>query len=423
MKTTSPRADYDIVVIGGGLVGASFACVLNALFSEQPLSILVVEAVAPSTGAGGRYEGRSTEQENNHSDFDARTTALSAGSSEIYQRAGIWAGLSDRVTPIKQIHVSDRGHFGSTWLNNGQWNADALGYVVENHVLAAVLNAAMDQAAHIELLCPATVDTIRPRQDGMNLHLNCKGGQFEVSAGLVVLADGGKSPICRQLGIVSRKKHYQQQAIISTIAVEKTHENVAYERFTDTGPMAVLPLAPQNGLNRAALIWTVTDTEADTAMQLEGESLLPLIQERFGHRLGRILKIGKRYCYPLSLSVATEQVRPGLVLLGNVAHTLHPVAGQGLNLALRDVESLVLTLLSARQRGLPMGSMQALQEFMERQRRDQLTTIGFTHYLTRLFSSNKPALVWARKFGLFSIDLVPVVRRRFARQAMGFVDR
>lgn len=217
--------------------------------------------------------------------------------------------------------------------------------------------------------------------------------------------------------------HYEQTALIANIAFSDPHGHVAYERFTDSGPLAVLPLASFEGENRGALVWTVPSAEASQVLALPDAAFLHALQERFGQRLGQFTRVGTRALYPLSLSVAKEQVRPGLVLLGNVAHSLHPVAGQGLNLALRDAEALSLSLSQARRDGLPLGAMSVLQCYQERQGRDQALTIYFSHNMTRLFSSQHPALVWARKCGLFSIDLVPPLKRGFARQAMGLGGR
>ena len=185
----------------------------------------------------------------------------------------------------------------------------------------------------------------------------------------------------------------------------------------------MLPLSTLASDNRGALIWTVGAQEAAEIVALPEEEFLSRLQARFGHRLGVFTRCGIRATYPLSLSVAREQIRPGLVLLGNVAHNLHPVAGQGLNLALRDAQALSHSLVRAHQQGQPLGNMAVLQDYVQSQQKDQEATIDFSHYMTQLFSSNHLALVWARKFGLFSIDLIPVFKRGFARQAMGLAER
>ncbi|MDX1492169.1 MAG: 2-octaprenyl-6-methoxyphenyl hydroxylase [Pseudohongiellaceae bacterium] len=407
MRAKQIKPLYDVVVVGGGLVGASFACALAKQSSE--LSILVIEAV--------EHLASSTS-------FDARSTALSYGSRRIYSQLGLWDGLAEAVTPIKKIHVSDRGHFGAVRLNHEELGVDALGYVAENHDLGRVLNQALEDSNTIEFLRPARISDMQPIAAGMRLQL--EGEQLarnEIDAALLVLADGGKSKLSQKLGIHSQTKPYGQKAIISNIAFENPHNNIAYERFTDSGPLAVLPLATLEGENRAALIWTVPEQQADETLALSDEAFLHALQQRFGHRLGRLEKVGARFAYPLSLTVAQEQVRPGLVLLGNVAHTLHPVAGQGLNLALRDSQCLAELLAAANAQGKALGDMAVLQNYVNAQERDQAHTIDFSHYMTALFSSSQPALVWARKLGLFSVDLIPPLKQEFAKVAMGLGDR
>ncbi len=397
------------------MVGASFALALAHMKkrSSRKLTILVIESILQSQNA------------DQSADFDARTTALSYGSRKIYERLELWEKLLPAVVPIKKIHVSDRGHFGATRIDAESLAVDALGYVVENRQLGIVLHQALEDSAAIEFLCPAKIMRINPLADGMDLQIVSSDGSnsCQINTDLVVLADGGKSVLCDQLGIANAVTRYEQTALITNIAFTHAHDNVAYERFTDTGPLAVLPLATIQNEHRGALIWTLPQEQADQVLGLEETAFLNLLQQRFGRRLGRITKAGKRIAYPLSLSVAREQVRPGLVLLGNVAHTLHPVAGQGLNLALRDAQALAEVIVAAADSGKSFGSMPVLQSFVDRQRNDQNNTINFSHYITRLFSSNNPALVWARKSGLFSIDLVPVIKTAFTRQAMGLVDR
>lgn len=400
---------YDIVIIGGGLVGASFACGLAHAMAGQSVRILVTEAIESLQASPS---------------FDARSTALSYGSQQIYKALGLWNELASYATAIEKIHVSDRGHFGAVRINGNEMGVEALGYVLENRHLGLVLTAALEQAEAIDYLCPARISALIPNAQGYTVQVH---GQNEsvstIAADLVVLADGGKSSLSQNLGITSAVTQYEQSAIIANVAFADSHQGVAYERFTDSGPVAVLPLSTLAGENRGALIWTVDSEEAAAIAALSEEEFLNRLQARFGHRLGVFTKCGARATYPLSLSIAREQIRPGLVLLGNVAHSLHPVAGQGLNLALRDAQALSESLARAHQRRQPVGAMAVLQEYVQHQQRDQEATIDFSHYMTQLFSTNHPALVWARKFGLFSIDLIPVFKRGFARQAMGLAER
>lgn len=413
MRVTEIQTDYDLVIIGGGLVGASFACLAaqamaKAMSRESP-RILVTEAIASLQSS---------------TSFDARSTALSFGSQQIYRGLGLWDALAGNATPIAKIHVSDRGHFGAVRMDSEALGVEALGQVLENQHLGVVLTGALEQSPAIDYLCPASVTALVPVPQGMEIEMTLPDGNTSrVCAGLVVLADGGKSPLTATLGIASQVTRYEQSAVIANVAFSDSHCGVAYERFTDTGPLAVLPLSSAQGEGRGALVWTVPTHEAEAMRLLSDREFLAGLQKRFGYRLGTFTRVGSRAIYPLSLSTASEQVRPGLVLLGNVAHTLHPVAGQGLNLALRDAEALARVLSEALADGQPLGAMAVLQDYVKHQQRDQSATIHFSHYMTRLFSSTNPALVWARKFGLFSIDLVPPLKREFARQAMGLADR
>ena len=377
------------------MVGASFACALSHGLTAADISILVVESIAPSTSPGKSPS------------FDARSTALSLGSSQIYSRMGLWQHLQGVATAIHEIQISDKGRFGSARITSVEQQVEALGYVIENHEIGNCLNAELDNSAGVQFLCPAAITAITPNTTGMSLQIDMAGKPHALSAKLVVLADGGNSPICEKLGISHRRESYEQQALIANIAFEQPHKNIAFERFTDCGPLAVLPLADNNERHRGALVWTLRDDQVAEHLAASETELRARLQERFGNRLGQIQHIGERFCYPLSLSIATEQARPGLVLLGNVAHTLHPVAGQGLNLALRDAQTLVQILVEANGTTAMLGSMPVLQRYLQAQQADQDRAVNFTDYTTRLFSSNNSGKILARKFGLLAIDLVP----------------
>ena len=407
MQISKPENFYDLVVVGGGMVGASFSCALEQALGETPLSILVIEAISPNTNSAKQ------------SSFDARSTALSFGSRKFLEGIGLWQVLDDAVSAIHEIQVSDRGRLGCVEINRDEQGVEALGYVVENKRLGQALNARLNESEKINLLCPALVSYVKVTEKGVRLGLNHGDTETSVDASLVVLADGGKSPVCEQLGIEHSIERYDQHALIANIVLEKPHQHVAFERFTDTGPLAVLPLQLIDGKNRGSLVWTLSVEQAAQYREMNEEKLLPLLQERFGYKLGKILEIGETFVYPLSLSIAKEQVRPGLALLGNVAHSLHPVAGQGLNLALRDTRALVDVLINAKQRDLGLGEMNVLLEYVARQQADQATTTQFTHNITKLFSSNNEAKVWLRKFGLFALELLPTLRRSLAERAMG----
>lgn len=399
----SPKPSYDIVVIGGGMVGSSFAlAVTNAI---ESVSVLVIDAHEMSK------QGRPS--------FDDRSTALSFGSSQILNKVGLWDELKGQANKIETIQVSDKGHIGTTHLSSADYDIDALGYVIENRLFGKVINAALENSPAIDYLAPASVTKLTPKAEGMTVVIDQDNSQQTIDASLVVLADGGRSPLCAQMGIKRKVEDYDQHALIANIGFQLPHKNQAFERFTDTGPLAVLPLLSHESENRASLVWTISSAQADEFAALDQLQLISRLQERFGDRLGEISKIGKLYSYPLSLVTATEQIRPGLALLGNAAHTLHPVAGQGFNLALRDANALVQSLVRAQDQGKQFGDMQVLQHYLDNQTKDQQHAILATDTLVRLFSNSSIPKSLLRKCGLLSLELVPGIKQSFAKRAMG----
>ena len=391
---------YPIVVVGGGLTGASFA--LAVASADCP--VLVVEAFAPGGGGGG---------------FDARSTALSFGTRRIFESLGVWEDLAEAPCPIHRIEVSDQGHLGGVRFDHREQGLEALGYVVENHELGSALQRRIAASEHIDLLAPAGVIAARPVPEGMILTVRRGEDESKVDAALTVLADGGKSPVAAQLGIGQQLKSYDQHALVANIALEKPHRNIAFERFTENGPLAVLPLPNAAGGHRASLVWTLPEPLARENLELPEDELLPRLQRDFGPEMGRVTGIGARACFPLQLSRASEQARPGLVLLGNAAHTLHPVAGQGLNLALRDCMALVEVLREAVGQQQAPGEMAVLQRYLDQQEFDQEKTIIFTDLLVSLFSGKNATRALFRRLGLLALDLLPPMRRRFVGNAMG----
>ena len=399
----SSKLSYDMVIIGGGMVGSSFALALVKAIGSA--SILMIDTHEMS--------------KKKRPSFDDRSTALSFGSSQILSNFGVWEKLKKDANKIEKIQVSDKGHIGTTQLSSSDYDIDALGYVIENRVFGAVINDALKRASSIDYLAPASVTKLTPKADGMVVELEKENYRQTIEASLVVLADGGRSPLCSQLGINRDAEDYGQHALIANIQFQLPHKNQAFERFTDTGPLAVLPLAGHDNKNRASLVWTISSAQVDEYASFDQSQLVSRLQERFGDRLGKIFKIGKLSSYPLSLVTVKEQIRPGLALLGNAAHTLHPVAGQGFNLALRDANALVASLILAREQGKSFGDMKVLQHYLDGQMKDQQQAILATDTLVRLFSNSSISKSLLRKCGLLSLELAPGFKQGFARRAMG----
>lgn len=417
------NSHYDVVIIGGGMVGASLAAALK----NTDLSIAVIEPY-PVSNADSEVEQTSYQPS-----YDARSTALSWGSRLIYQQLGLWQQLSQHATPIQKIHVSDRGRFGATRLKAKEYRVEALGYVVPNEWIGKTLMGAVSAITNIDFICPAKVMGVTRTESATRIVLvkrNDLTGEYDsteqtVTAGLVVIADGGRSETCQKLGIEMQTEPYGQHALVANVTTSKHHNYEAYERFTDEGPMAMLPLGASDISNnektdaRCALVWTLPEEQVESVMAMPDVEFIALLQERFGYRLGKIEQVGVRHHYPLKLSQSAEQVRAGIVVVGNAAHALHPVAGQGYNLALRGVMSLAELIRNAANKGESIGSLSVLQRYINGRYIDQDKTILFSDKITRLFGDTHAGVGLLRDMGLVGLDILPGAKRLFARQAMG----
>ena len=388
----------DIAIIGGGLVGASLALALQGEARKRGWRIALIEPFAPGEGYQPSY--------------DARSTALSYGSKLIYEQLGLWPAIAEQATAISRIHVSDRGRFAAARMNAAAEGVPALGYVVENAWLGHCLWQALD-AEVIHWRCPAQVQRMQALDGGYRLTLD---DETTLDCALAVLADGGRSNLREQLGIEVTQRPYEQTALIANITAQRPHDGEAFERFTENGPLALLPLSD----NRCALVWTQPSRDIQRLLALDDRAFLSELQAAFGYRLGSLTQVGVRLPYPLALIESTEQVRSHLVVLGNAAHSLHPIAGQGFNLSLRDVRALADVLLDST---APLGDLPTLLRYLRAQAADQAFTVGFSDQITRLFSTDQPLLAAGRDLGLLGLELLPPAKRWFTRQAMGLGTR
>ena len=401
---TETSSDVDIVIIGGGMVGAALALALVPLAS-QGLKIMVVE---PNPLPKDQVAGFQPS-------YDARASALSYGARLIFERLGVWDKLSVAATPIKNVHVSEKGQFGITRLSHQESKVPALGYVVENRWLGQCLLGVLEQHPEIEFCCPAEVQDMKPAAGGMLLTRRQGNKTSEMSTRLAVLADGGRSGLAESLGIETDVQEYGDTAIIANVTPAKNHNNVAWERFTNEGAMALLPLND----SRCALVWSMSHTLAAKRMALSDNEFLGELQNRFGFRMGRFVQVGERTSYPLSLKEAKEQVRPGLVVLGNAAHSMHPVAGQGFNLSLRDVVALADKIKDSFHADKGPGDLSYLLQYVEQQQRDQQLTMRFCDWLVKGFGEPGMLPALGRNMSLLAMEAGGPLRRMFARQAMG----
>jgi len=393
--------DFDVLIVGGGMVGASLACAL----ARRPLRIGVVES----------FPFGATAQ----SSYDDRSIALAYGTRRIFEGMGLWQGIAAAATPIEQIHVSDRGHFGATRLRAAAHGFDALGYVAESRALGRVFAATLAALPQVELICPARVKALETGPDLARVTIEQGAAERAVTARLVIGADGADSSVRRWSGIGAQRVEYGQSAVIANLTPERPHRNIAFERFTDSGPLALLPMSD----GRCALVWTVRTEDCAGILALGDGEFLAHLQLRFGRRLGRLYRIGARTAYPLALVRAHAYTAARLALIGNAAHTLHPIAGQGFNLGLRDVAALAEVVCDAASAGQDIGSRTVLAHYEEWRRRDQAHVLRATDGLVRLFSNDHAPLVAARIAGLVLVDLLPPLKRALMRRAMGLAGR
>jgi len=399
MSAARARA-CDVAIAGGGMVGLSLAAAL----ADLPLEVVVIEPVAPEAGQ--------------QPSFDSRTTALSGGSRRVLEGIGVWAAVAGQATPIRRIHVSERGAFGAARLTAAEQGVASLGYTIENRLLGLALR---DRAAGIARLklCHAHVREVAPGADVVRLTTDT-GETF--SARLVVAADGAQSAVRAALGIEASVSEYGQHAVIAHVDTGRFHEYTAYERFTPAGPIAVLPISE----GRSAVVWTLAPEAAKRALALDDATFIAELQEAFGLRLGRFMRVGRRQSYPLSLTRSEKLTAPRAVILGNAAQGLHPVAGQGFNLGLRDVASLAELLadeIAEHGAGSDPGAARVLTRYAEWRRPDREAVIRFTDSLVRGFGMPLASVRGLRSAGLLAFDLIRPVKHEFARRTMGLAGR
>ncbi|MDH5255753.1 MAG: 2-octaprenyl-6-methoxyphenyl hydroxylase [Gammaproteobacteria bacterium] len=401
-QAAAPGHDCDVLIAGGGMVGASLAAALAGL----PVRVTLVEAVP--AGVPGQPS------------FDARTTALSRSSQHILATLGIWTAVHADAAPIERIHVSERGRFGTTLIDGSEEGGEPLGYVLENRLLGAALWRAMGSSPNVTVRSPATVAGVAGTDGALAVTVQEGGASTVLRTRLLVVADGARSPLRTALGIGARIRPYEQVAIVGNVAVTGGGGRgdggpIAYERFTPDGPLALLPAGP----GRYVFVLTRRAAAADAVAHLPDAGFLQLLQQEFGQRLGRFGRVGARSSYPLELVESEAVTAARVAVVGNAAHGLHPVAGQGYNLGLRDAAALAE--LIAETAGGDPGRPELLARYAAWRRPDQRRVVSFTDGLIRLFG--RPGLGPARGLGLLLFDATPGAKHLLARATMGLGGR
>jgi 2-octaprenyl-6-methoxyphenol hydroxylase len=402
--TDADTLRVDVAISGGGLVGASLALALARL----QLKIALIEATP--FGAA--------EQPS----FDDRSTALSNGSRRIFEQLGVWSLMEREATPIRRIHVSDQGRFGFARIDAKEQGLNALGFVVVNRVMGAALWRRLSEESAITVLAPAKVLAMNLQQDVQRLECEFDGATRFVEAKLAVAADGARSTLRQSAGIGSSSWDYEQVALVSNVFSQHFHNHVAYERFTPSGPIALLPLTE----GRCGLVWTLKPELANEVAQLSDEAFLARLQEEFGFRLGRFSRVGSRQLYPLALTRSDEYVADRLAIVGNAAQTLHPIAGQGFNLGLRDAVSLAEVLADGRSQAgetFDAGDGMWLQKYRGWRAADRGNIVRFTDGLVRLFAQPLGPLKLLRNIGMLAFDLMPSAKDALSQLSLGAAGR
>ena len=399
--TAGPCNEWDVVIVGGGMVGASFALALR----DTALRVLLIESIPPDSAA--------------QPSFDERTTALGNGSRQIFETLGVWPQMAAAAAAIRSIHVSDAGRFGVARLDAREQGVPAFGYVVPNRVIGAALWAALRAAPNLEIRVPAKLESATSRPDGVRLEISAGGATETVHAAVAVAADGAGSVLRASAGIDASVEDYEQIAIVVNAATDRPNNGEAFERFTPSGPLAVLPVAGGG----YAVVWAVRPERARELLALDDAAFAAELLDAFGWRAGRWNRVGRRNTYPLALSRADETVAGRTVLIGNAAQALHPVAGQGFNLGLRDAATLAEMLAATARADDPDRFDELLRQFAAWRAEDRQGVTRFTDGLVKLFGNDTPGLGLVRNFGLLMFDLSPTAKRALSRVSWGFAGR
>ena len=396
----------EVIIVGGGMVGLSLALML----AKANIGVKLLEAIKYPN-----YDDANLAPY--HSSFDARNSALSRRSVQIYQELGLWNALQEHATPILEVHITEQGSFGKARLKAEQEKVESFGQVIENAWLGRVLLTEVRQQPLIELIDGVQVTSLK--QDSDQAFIEAQRGEETLSlqAKLLIAADGRDSFCRKALGIGASEHDYDQVAIVTTVQTSKPHNHVGFERFSPLGPLALLPLP---GEYRRSVVWPVKKgTEGEWLGEENDQHFLDALQETYGDRAGKFQKTGRRFSFPLSQVLAEKQAVGRVVLMGNAAHTIHPVAGQGFNLCMRDAYVLVRYLTEQLAQAADLGDAVMLLDYEKSRLTDQQRVIKFCDSVVRGFSNQNPILKLIRNTGLVAFDTIPGIKPLVANYAMG----
>ncbi|WP_180040714.1 MULTISPECIES: 2-octaprenyl-6-methoxyphenyl hydroxylase [unclassified Acinetobacter] len=396
----------EVIIVGGGMVGLSLALML----AKAKIGVKLLEAIKYPN-----YDDANLEPY--HSSFDARNSALSRRTVQIYQELGLWDALQEHATPILEVNITEQGSFGKARLKAEQEKVESFGQVIENAWLGRVLLTEVKKEPLIELIDGVQVTSLTQDADFAYLEAQRAEEQLKLQSKIVIAADGRDSFCRKALGVGASEHDYDQVAIVTTVQTSKPHAHVGFERFSPLGPLALLPLP---GEYRRSVVWPVPKgTEGEWMGDENDQHFLDALQETYGDRAGKFKKTGKRFSFPLSQVLAEKQAVGRVVLMGNAAHTIHPVAGQGFNLCMRDAYVLRRYLTEQVEKNADLGDAAMLLDYEKSRLTDQQRVIKFCDSVVRGFSNQNPILKLIRNTGLVAFDTIPGIKPLVANYAMG----
>ncbi|MBD1904266.1 FAD-dependent hydroxylase [Funiculus sociatus GB2-A5] len=384
--------DYDLAIVGGGIVGATLACALK----DSGLRVVLIERSRQSAAVA-----------------IGRAYVISLMSGRIFQGIGIWDKILPQITEFGQISLSDAEYPGVVQFYPPDLGTERLGYAAEHRVLLTALQECLENSPNVSWLCPVEVVNAEYKAEAVEIELSADGDRKVIRTRLLVAADGARSRIRETAGIRTQGWHYWQSCVVATIKTERPHNNIAYERFWPSGPMGVLPLPG----NRCQVVWTAPHAEAKALKELDEKEFLAELEHRTGRELGHLELDGDRYLFPVQLMHSDRYTLPRLALIGDAAHCCHPVAGQGMNLGIRDAAAIAQILQTAHNSGEDIGDIRVLKRYERWRKTENLTILGFTDFLDRMFSNNFLPVVAIRRLGLWMLRRIHPVKK-YALQLM-----
>ena len=395
-RTTAPSSasnlqfDYDIAIIGGGIVGLTVALGLK----DSGLKVAVIEAQAKSDAIA-----------------KGQAYAIHLCSRQIWQKLGIWEELEPLIEPFTRVKLTDGNFPHVVEFHPKDIKSDAVGHVAEHRAICQVMFEALKDSDNITLFNPVKVDQLSIESDIATLNLQSLSKEFpdcppQIRTRLIIGADGTNSKVRQHCGIKTRGWRYKQSCIVATVQSELPHNNTAYEKFWPSGPFAILPSTPKE----CRIVWTVHEKDADQLVNMDLDSFTEQLQQRYGHQMGKIQVVSQRYAFPAKIEHATDYVRSRVALVGNAAHTYHPVGGQGLNLGIRDADALATTILKSYYRGQDIGELNSLKPYQRWRKKQNFASLGFTDVLNRVFSNEFPILKPLRRLGLRLMQWIPWIK-------------